>query len=90
MCKRGIDVAVSIIGAGAIGLLFAAYLKKADVDVTVYTRTDEQAEIIRREGLYLIVDDEKTNVEDHHQDRMRDQSGLASVERLQRNVNLPG
>lgn len=56
-------MAVSIIGAGAIGLLFAAYLKKADVDVTVYTRTDEQAEIIRREGLYLIVDDEKTNVE---------------------------
>lgn len=46
-------MSVSIIGAGAIGLLFAAYLKKANVDVAVYARTEEQAEIIRSQGLYL-------------------------------------
>lgn len=54
-------MAVSIIGAGAIGLLFSAYLKKANVDVTVYTRTNEQAEIICKEGLYLVVNDVETN-----------------------------
>lgn len=54
-------MAVSIIGAGSIGLLFSAYLKKANVDVTLYTRTVEQAEIIRKEGLYLIANDAETN-----------------------------
>lgn len=50
-------MAVSVIGAGSVGLLFSAYLKKANVDVNLYTRTKEQAEIIRKEGLHLFVND---------------------------------
>lgn len=43
---------IGIIGAGSIGLLFAAYLSKA-FSVTLYTKTSEQAEIISRNGIYL-------------------------------------
>lgn len=55
-------MAVSIIGAGSIGLLFAAYLKKVNVDVTLYTRTKEQADTLRREGLYLLRDGNEQHV----------------------------
>lgn len=53
---RGINVTVSIIGAGSIGLLFAAYLKRAGVDVTLYTRTEKQAKKLTEDGLYLSYD----------------------------------
>ncbi|WHY02280.1 2-dehydropantoate 2-reductase [Neobacillus sp. DY30] len=43
---------IGIIGAGSIGLLFAAYLSKA-FSVTLYTKTSEQAEIISQNGIYL-------------------------------------
>ncbi|OIK15184.1 2-dehydropantoate 2-reductase [Bacillus sp. MUM 13] len=44
---------IGIIGGGAVGLLFAAYLND-DHEITIYTRTQEQAELINREGLLLV------------------------------------
>lgn len=43
---------IGIIGAGSIGLLFAAYLSKA-FPITLYTRTSVQAEEINQNGIYL-------------------------------------
>lgn len=43
---------IGIIGGGAVGLLFAAYLSAAH-DVTVYTRTRSQAEMLKNQGLSL-------------------------------------
>ncbi|WP_147531915.1 2-dehydropantoate 2-reductase [Bacillus marasmi] len=43
---------IGIIGGGSIGLLFAYYLNRA-ASVTLYTRTQEQADKINREGLCL-------------------------------------
>lgn len=48
---------IGIIGGGAVGLLFAAYLSAAH-DVTVYTRTESQAEILEKQGLDLYRDGE--------------------------------
>jgi len=44
---------VGIIGAGSIGLLFAAYLSRV-FDVTVYTRSQEQANEINLHGISLL------------------------------------
>ena len=46
---------VSIIGAGSIGMLFAAYLSQAGHRVTLYTRSTRQAEELNKEGLTLYV-----------------------------------
>jgi 2-dehydropantoate 2-reductase len=43
---------VAIIGAGSIGLLFASYLSSV-FNVTLYTRTFEQADEIQRNALHL-------------------------------------
>jgi 2-dehydropantoate 2-reductase len=43
---------IGIIGAGSIGLLFAAYLSKA-FSITLYTRTSVQAEEINQNGIAL-------------------------------------
>lgn len=43
---------IGIIGAGSIGLLFAAYLSKR-LTVMLYTRTNEQANEINENGLFL-------------------------------------
>jgi 2-dehydropantoate 2-reductase len=43
---------IAIVGAGSLGLLFASYLSSA-FSVTLYTRTDGQAEEIRQNGLFL-------------------------------------
>jgi 2-dehydropantoate 2-reductase len=43
---------VGIIGAGSIGLLFAAYISKV-LEVTIYTRTPEQAADITKYGIVL-------------------------------------
>ncbi|SFA75630.1 MULTISPECIES: 2-dehydropantoate 2-reductase [unclassified Bacillus (in: firmicutes)] len=48
---------IGIIGAGSIGLLFAAYLSDT-YEVTVYTRSDRQSEDIRSKGLALKESDE--------------------------------
>lgn len=44
---------IAIIGAGAIGLLFSYYLNKK-YEVTLYTRTNDQAEMIQSRGVHLI------------------------------------
>lgn len=45
---------IGIVGPGAIGLLFAFYLKKNKRDVTLFTRTVEQAEKLVQEGIKCI------------------------------------
>ncbi|HJF30890.1 MAG TPA: 2-dehydropantoate 2-reductase [Sporosarcina psychrophila] len=42
---------VIIAGAGSIGLLLGSYLSEAGMDVTFYVRREEQAELIRVEGI---------------------------------------
>lgn len=44
---------IAIIGAGAIGLLFSYYLNKKH-EVTLYTRTNDQAEMVQLGGIHLI------------------------------------
>lgn len=44
---------IGIIGAGSIGLLFAAHLSKT-CSVTIYTKTSEQAESINENGVVLL------------------------------------
>ncbi|WP_017753619.1 2-dehydropantoate 2-reductase [Calidifontibacillus oryziterrae] len=44
---------VAIIGAGAVGLLTAAYLCKANVETVIYTRRDEQASVLNQNGIEL-------------------------------------
>ncbi|MGE7601903.1 2-dehydropantoate 2-reductase [Peribacillus sp. NPDC097675] len=46
---------IGVIGGGSIGLLFASYLCERH-EVTLYTRREEQASLINREGVRLIVD----------------------------------
>ncbi|PLS06450.1 2-dehydropantoate 2-reductase [Neobacillus cucumis] len=50
---------VGIIGAGSIGLLFAACLSRV-FNVTVYTRTSEQAAAINKNGIVLLSGSEET------------------------------
>lgn len=46
---------VAIIGGGAIGMLVAAYLKKAkNINPVIYTRRKEQSEALHEKGLELI------------------------------------
>jgi 2-dehydropantoate 2-reductase len=48
---------VAIIGGGAVGLLFAAYIAKVDIKPTIYTRTTRQANLLVKEGLVLQKDE---------------------------------
>jgi 2-dehydropantoate 2-reductase len=50
---------VGIIGAGSIGLLFAAYISRV-MEVTIYTRTTEQATEIIKNGVVLKKKGEQT------------------------------
>lgn len=52
---------VSIIGAGSIGLLFAAYLSKIGIRVTLYTRTAQQADLLNKDGLLFRYGEKKKN-----------------------------
>ncbi|GAA0331067.1 2-dehydropantoate 2-reductase [Bacillus carboniphilus] len=52
---------VAIIGGGAIGLLFASYLSKKH-EVTIYTRTKEQAKMLQEKGLSLINQQDETQI----------------------------
>ncbi|MDQ0217185.1 2-dehydropantoate 2-reductase [Peribacillus cavernae] len=49
---------IGIIGGGAVGLLFASYLSDG-YQVTLYTRTKEQADVINEEGILLIRENKK-------------------------------
>lgn len=49
---------IAVIGGGSVGLLFSSYLAER-FDVTLYTRTEEQAEAVRREGLIRVVGEVK-------------------------------
>lgn len=53
---------IGIIGPGAIGLLFAYYLQKESITVTIYTRTENQAANIRKQGITCIIKDVKYTV----------------------------
>ncbi|WP_238996460.1 ketopantoate reductase family protein [Paenibacillus pinistramenti] len=44
---------IDIVGAGAIGLLFAARLRAAGSEVRLWTRTAEQAELINHSGIKI-------------------------------------
>ena len=44
---------IGIIGGGAIGLLFGSYLASTH-DVTIYTRTTQQADLLNRNGITMI------------------------------------
>lgn len=52
---------VAIIGGGAIGLLFASYLSRKH-EVTIYTRTREQAKMLQEKGLSLINQQGETQI----------------------------
>jgi len=45
---------VGIIGGGAVGLLFAAYLTKVSIVPIIYTRREEQAEKLNKNGIDII------------------------------------
>ncbi|MFK3937043.1 2-dehydropantoate 2-reductase [Alkalihalobacillus sp. NPDC078783] len=45
---------IYVIGGGAIGLLVSAYLRKNNNEVTLCTRTEAQADLLKRKGLTLI------------------------------------
>ncbi|MBY0097773.1 2-dehydropantoate 2-reductase [Mesobacillus maritimus] len=51
---------IGIIGAGAIGLLFSYYLSEKN-QITIYTRSKRQAELIQSKGICLM-DGETTNI----------------------------
>lgn len=44
---------VAIIGGGAVGLLVAAYLYKADIEPVIYTRRKEQALLLNKYGIEM-------------------------------------
>lgn len=44
---------IGIIGGGSIGLLIASYARKANLPVTIFTRTIEQQKKLETEGLFL-------------------------------------
>ncbi|OIK14045.1 2-dehydropantoate 2-reductase [Bacillus sp. MUM 116] len=50
---------IGIIGAGSLGLLFASYLSRV-FNVTLYTRSEEQAHSIEKNGIILKKDNNET------------------------------
>ncbi|MEB1809981.1 MAG: 2-dehydropantoate 2-reductase [Bacillaceae bacterium] len=44
---------IGVIGGGSIGLLLAAYLRKSQFNVNVYTRSKQQAEYLNKAGITL-------------------------------------
>lgn len=55
-------MSVSIIGAGSIGLLFAAYIRQSGTEVTLYTRTEKQAKRLETNGIVLSYANEEMHV----------------------------
>lgn len=50
---------IAIIGGGSIGLLLGGYLSKCNVNVTIYTRSVEQAETIQKKGVTIFTEEEE-------------------------------
>lgn len=54
---------IDIVGGGALGLLHAAMLARAGIEVTVWTRTESQASLLRTEGIRLLeYDNEESSI----------------------------
>jgi 2-dehydropantoate 2-reductase len=53
MLKGGGNLRIAIMGAGSLGLLFASKLAVVGEDVEIITRTETQAESLRRSGISL-------------------------------------
>ena len=53
---------VIIAGGGSIGLLVGSFLSEAGMDVTFFVRREQQAELIRAEGIQRINQDDTTDV----------------------------
>lgn len=55
---------IAIIGGGSVGLLFSSYLSE-NFDVTLYTRTTEQAKAVRKEGILRVAGEmkQKTHIQ---------------------------
>jgi 2-dehydropantoate 2-reductase len=53
---------IIIAGAGSIGLLLGSFLSEAGMDVTFYVRREEQAELIRAEGIQRTNQDDTKDV----------------------------
>ncbi|PEX91286.1 2-dehydropantoate 2-reductase [Bacillus cereus] len=53
---------IGIVGSGAIGLLYTFYLQKSNQDVTLFTRTAEQAEELNKTGVTCIRDGKRETV----------------------------
>lgn len=76
---------IEVVGGGAIGLLFAARLAGAGADVTVWTRTLRQSELIQERGISLISQEGETVLHAYsdwlHPDRMsaRGSEGVTSI-----------
>lgn len=51
---------VGIVGGGSIGLVLAGYLSKGQFDVTIYTKTKQQADILHKSGVTLKKDTSNT------------------------------
>jgi 2-dehydropantoate 2-reductase len=47
------NLKIGVIGGGAVGLLISAYLSRKH-DITLYTKTEEQAISVRTEGIHVI------------------------------------
>lgn len=45
---------IGIVGAGSIGLLLGTFFSEADMNVTMFARRKEQAELLKREGIRRI------------------------------------
>ncbi|GIQ87832.1 hypothetical protein KIPB_009951, partial [Kipferlia bialata] len=52
---------ISIVGSGAIGCLVGSMLSRAGLDVTLVDRHQSRIDIIRAEGLYVRMPNERVN-----------------------------
>lgn len=48
---------IGIVGGGAVGLLVASYLHRNGHNITLFTRTNEQADLINKSGIILTVNE---------------------------------
>lgn len=55
--KAGVNMTIGIVGGGALGLLFAGKLASAGIKVELAVRTDEQAQIINKQGIHILDED---------------------------------
>ena len=70
---------IDIVGAGAMGLLFAAKCLSSSSPVRIWTRSEEQARLLREEGLYV----EELNGQLKHEHQIYAYPLIEARERLQ-------